>query len=71
MSISLEKQTILTSRELQCAYYLLEGMTAKGIASQLNISHRTIEAHIDNIKHKLSCKNKIQLVLKLASLFIH
>ena len=56
----------LSLREEQCVRYLLEGMSNKQIAWQLQLSTRTIEFYLDNVKSKLSCKNKTQLIVKLA-----
>jgi len=56
---------VLTTREHQCAHYLLNGMTAKEIGKQLDLSPRTIESYIENIKFKLCCRNKVQLILAL------
>ena len=56
----------LSLREEQCVRYLLEGMSNKQIAWQLQLSTRTIEFYLDNVKSKLSCKNKTQLIDKLA-----
>jgi DNA-binding CsgD family transcriptional regulator len=43
----------LSQRELQCVFYLVQGYSAKQIASKLNISPRTVETHVGNIKDKL------------------
>jgi len=61
----MNQQNVLTARENQCAYYLLDGMTAKEIGKELELSPRTIESYIDNIKCKLLCKNKAQLIVQL------
>lgn len=42
----------LTPREASCAFYLLQGKTAKQTAKILNLSHRTIEDVLDRIKNK-------------------
>lgn len=54
----------LTTREHECLFYILRGKTAKCISRFLGISPRTVEAHIDNIKLKLSCKTKSELIIK-------
>lgn len=51
----------LTKREKEVLYSSSHGMTAKEIARKLHISPRTVETHIDNMKVKLSCQNKMQL----------
>lgn len=52
----------LSTRELECLYCLLRGMHAKQIADRLTLSKRTIEFYIDNIKNKLGCQNKHELI---------
>lgn len=46
----------LTSKELQIADMIREGMSSKEIASFLNISTRTVEIHRTNIRKKLGLK---------------
>ncbi len=55
-----EKQ--LTQRELECIFYVLRGRTYKRIAKILNISPRTVEEYINNIKSKLCCNTKDELI---------
>jgi DNA-binding CsgD family transcriptional regulator len=55
---------ILSKREKECLQYLTRGMTAKQIARILNLSPRTIEFYIENMKNKLECHNRIELVAK-------
>jgi DNA-binding CsgD family transcriptional regulator len=42
----------LTSREIECLSALIYGKTTKEAAQALNISNRTVESHINNIKCK-------------------
>ena len=56
------RKTYLTAREVECLGELTTGSTAKMIARKLNISPRTVEAHIANIKQKLDCHHKSQLI---------
>lgn len=53
----------LTKRESEIIFYLLMGKTARMIAKILYRSHRTIEHHIDNIKYKMNCKTKSDLIM--------
>jgi DNA-binding CsgD family transcriptional regulator len=58
-----------TDRELDCIRLLLSGYSAKVIGKTLNISHRTAEVHIINIKNKLEVTDKNQLIAKLNMIF--
>lgn len=57
-----EKKLNFTSREADCIRQLILGKTAKEIAVALKISHRTVEAHFNNIKRKAGCKKLSQLI---------
>ena len=57
----------LTQREAQVLKHLVLGYIAKQIGKLLNLSFRTVESYVDNLKLKLHCDNKgelIRLVLK-------
>lgn len=56
----------LTEREIECAYLLAEGKSYKDIAKIYSLSPRTIEEHSYNIRHKLRCKNKSELIALLS-----
>lgn len=59
-------ENYLSKRQLNCAKLLLTGMTTREIAVFLNLSPRTIESYIENIKIKLHCQNKTELIIKLS-----
>ena len=52
------KYSRLTPAEMQIAHLVKEGKTTKQIAKLLNLSHRTIESHRQNIRMKIGAKNK-------------
>lgn len=52
----------LSVREKDCLQYLIQGMTAKETAKQLNLSPRTVETYIDSIKLKFGCRNKMEIM---------
>lgn len=52
----------LTSAESICLFYYIRGKTSKEIAQRLDLSKRTIEKHLENIKVKLNCKNRSNLI---------
>lgn len=55
----------LTPREHQVIRHTLEGLTSKQTARLMNISYRTVEKHLDNIKRKIDCRRKSELLYKL------
>ena len=57
---------ILSKRQMECCSLLLKGKTSKEIAASLGLSFRTVEFYISNIKIKLNCKNKSDLIRKLS-----
>ncbi len=51
----------ITPRELLVIEYILSGISNREIAEQLEVSERTVKAHITSIYMKLHVENKIQL----------
>lgn len=49
-------------REFQCLFYFKKGYSAKEIAKKLNISHRTVESHLNNVKIKTELNYKGELL---------
>lgn len=54
----------LSKQEKKCLAEVLVGKTAAGIASSLNLSTRTVESYINNLKRKTDCSNKEELINK-------
>jgi DNA-binding CsgD family transcriptional regulator len=54
-----------TRREAECLYYLLRGFTISATALQLNLSARTVEFYVKNMKQKMGVKNKSELMERL------
>nr|MCH9753299.1 helix-turn-helix transcriptional regulator [Alphaproteobacteria bacterium] len=52
----------LSNREAQCMRLIASGKTAKEIAVILDISPRTAEHHINNLKYKTSLRTRSELV---------
>ena len=55
----------LTQREQEVLFYYLRGYTAKEIAREMNISHRTIESYIAKVLEKTGSTCKAELRIKL------
>lgn len=64
----LAKAALLTNRERECLNLLLAGKSAKDTALFLNLSPRTVEFYFENIKNKLSCWSKQEVLAKAKSL---
>jgi DNA-binding CsgD family transcriptional regulator len=56
------KGVYFTRRELDCVKELIRGKTIKMIARTLDVSPRTIEHHLENIRSKACCNTKSELV---------
>lgn len=54
--------TYFTRREAECMVLLLKGKTINSVAGILNLSPRTVEYYIKNMKSKLGCRTKFELV---------
>jgi DNA-binding NarL/FixJ family response regulator len=68
-SISQEVQNLierrLTEKEQEVVYAVLEGLTNDAIAHELNITLRTVKAHIGSIFSKLHVNDRVSLILLL------
>src|SRR5690554_102950 len=56
----------LTERERAVAMAVVEGRSNKEVARQLDITERTVKAHLSAIYRKLGVRDRMQLVLKMA-----
>ena len=52
----------LSDRELQIFLLLAEGLTDVQIGQRLNISPKTANYHIENVKRRLAAKNRLHAV---------
>jgi DNA-binding NarL/FixJ family response regulator len=55
----------LTCREKDILRRMVEGLTKKAIAEQLNVSCHTIDSHVKNIYHKLQVHSRSRAVAKV------
>ena len=56
------RSATLTPREKEILKFLAEGQSVKEIATHLNLSVKTVEAHKFNLMRKLAIHNKAQLI---------
>jgi len=61
----LHKYETLTDREFECVKLYCQGQTSKIIGKALDISHRTVESHINSLKEKLEVHSRDELTKKL------
>lgn len=61
----------LTTKEIMCLSYLVQGKSAEEIAIILSRSRRTIETHIESAKKKLNCHKISQLAYLLGKLNVN
>jgi DNA-binding CsgD family transcriptional regulator len=52
----------LTKREQECLQHLMSGKSAKISGDEMGISSRTVEFHINNIKAKIGCRTKLEVL---------
>ncbi len=52
----------LSNREIDCIAYIKNNLTAKMIAKKMNLSHRTVEAYLENIRAKFNLPDRHELL---------
>jgi len=57
-----DKLSSLTQRQTDCLFYLVKGMTIKQTAQKMGLSPKTVEHYLENIKTKLNCHTRLDLV---------
>lgn len=58
----------ISNREKECLLLYLQGETGNSISETLNLSPRTVESYLVNLKNKLNCHNKTELIKKAQEL---
>ncbi len=61
---SLANTPILTHREIEILEYVTQGLSAKEVARCIDISPRTVDRHIENVRLKLHAKNRTHMVVR-------
>jgi LuxR family quorum-sensing system transcriptional regulator SolR len=59
------KSKAFTQKTLRIAQMLSNGLTVKEIGPLLEISHRTVESHIDKMITSMGASNRVQLIAEL------
>ena len=54
-----------TKREAECAFWIVQHNTIDQAAAKMDLSPRTVEFYVKNMKLKLKCANKKQLIEKV------
>ena len=52
----------LSPQETLCLNHLMQKKTYKQVGQQLGLSHRTVEFYVNNIRRKLKCRSKKELL---------
>ena len=61
----------LTSREIQIAALVANGLSNRQVAERMTISKRTVDAHVDHIFSKLGISSRVQLTIWLRDRIPH
>jgi DNA-binding CsgD family transcriptional regulator len=59
------RNSYFTKRELDVLKLIIRAKTSKEIASQLGLSHRTVEHYVENAKRKIGASSKSELIDKI------
>jgi DNA-binding CsgD family transcriptional regulator len=54
----------LSKQESLCLFYLIRGRSFSQIGAAMNLSKRTVEHYIENVKNKMDCHSKSELIEK-------
>jgi DNA-binding CsgD family transcriptional regulator len=66
-----ERQARLDVTDEAVIQLLTEGATAKQIATELGISHRTVEHRLERMKERYGAKNTVHLAAMLVAMHLH
>ena len=60
-----DKSLYLTHREAECTLNIIKGCTIRDVGERLKLSARTVEFYVKNIKKKLGCRTKNELIQRI------
>lgn len=60
----------LSKREAECLFYFSQGRSMKEIANHIGLTPKTIETYVNNIKNKIGCHTKGELISMFSKLNI-
>jgi non-specific serine/threonine protein kinase len=55
------ERSVLTSRQIEVARLIAQGLSNKEVAARLTISERTVEGHVEQIRNKLGFNSRVQI----------
>ncbi len=55
---------VLTAREHEVLHCVATGQSNKEMAKELGIAPRTVERHIENLRHKIRARNRAHMIAK-------
>ena len=55
-------ETYLTQREAEAVFWVIQGLTNRQTAEKMQLSSRTIEYYLRNVRGKLNCYSKSHLI---------
>lgn len=61
--LTLMNAPVLTRREKEILEYVTLGLSAKEVARHIDISPRTVERHVENVRLKLRARNRAHMVI--------
>jgi DNA-binding CsgD family transcriptional regulator len=59
---SLHKPVHLSNQQARCLLLSIQGKSAKKIALEMQLSHRTVEHYLENIRRQLGCSSMRELI---------
>ena len=59
-----DHRPVLSGREQEVLLLIARGFSAKEVAQRTKLSPRTVEHHVENIRHKLRARNRAHIVSK-------